>query len=181
MVIDPGATLGLRIERENAWLSAPGFGIKLAIRRSAAGGHDMALGSIALIATALFTGAAFYISFAEHPARMSLTLPEALRQWKHAYERGLQMQVMLVIISATSGLLAAIITGDPQWLLGALAIAANVPYTLIVMMPTNNELKDTAPVDVNEATRVTLDKWGRMHAVRTALGAFALVVYWWAL
>lgn len=141
----------------------------------------MALGTIALVAAALFTGAALYISFSEHPARMSLTLPEALRQWKPAYERGLQMQVMLVIISATSGLLGAIVSGDWRWLLGALSIAANVPYTLIVMMPTNNALKDTAPVDVTEATRVALESWGRMHAIRIALGAFALLVYWWAL
>jgi hypothetical protein len=141
----------------------------------------MALGTIALVATALFTGAAFYISFAEHPARMSLTVQEALRQWKPAYERGLQMQAMLVIISATSGLLAAIVTGDWRWLLGAVLIAANVPFTLIIMMPTNSALRDTAPVDVSEATRAALESWGRMHAIRTTLGVVALFVYWWAL
>jgi len=141
----------------------------------------MAIGTIALVAAALFTGAAFYINFAEHPARMSLTLTEALRQWKPSYERALQMQVMLVIVSATSGLLAAIVSGDWRWLLGAFSIAANVPYTLIVMMPINNALKETAPIEVGETTQVDLDRWGRMHAARTALGAFALLVYCWAL
>ena len=141
----------------------------------------MAIGTIALVAAALFTGAAFYINFAEHPARMSLTLGEALRQWKPSYERGLQMQVMLVIVSATSGLLAAIVTGDWRWLLGAFSMAANVPSTLIVMMPVNKALTATAPLEVGETTQVDLERWGRMHAARTGLGGFALLVYCWAL
>ena len=141
----------------------------------------MAFGTIALVTAALFTGAAFYINFAEHPARMSLPIAEALRQWKPAYERGLQMQVALVIVSAVSGLLAAIISGDWRWLLGAFAIAANIPYTLILIMPINDALKMTAPLEVSEETETNLERWGQMHAARTGLGAFALLVYCWAL
>jgi hypothetical protein len=141
----------------------------------------MAFGTIALVTAALFTGAAFYISYAEHPARMSLPMAEALRQWKPAYDRGLQMQVTLVVISAVSGLLAAIISGDWRWLLGAFAIAANIPYTLILIMPINDALKATAPLEVSKETETNLERWGHMHAARTGLGAFALLVYCWAL
>lgn len=140
----------------------------------------MGVGTIALIAAALFTGAAAYISFVEHPARMSLPLAEALREWKPAYERGLQMQVPLVIVAAVCGLLAAIVSGDWRWLFGALAIAANIPYTLLVMMPDNDALKATSPAGADDVTRARLDDWGRRHATRTFLGALAVLVFWWA-
>src|SRR5262245_46580659 len=111
-------------------------GSKNSLKRSRLGHRGstaMVVGTIALVTAALFTGAAFYVSFVEHPARMSLPLAEALRQWKPAYERGAQMQVVLVIVSSICGILGSIVAGDWRWLLGALLIAAAIPYTLIVM------------------------------------------------
>ena len=50
-----------------------------------------------LIAAALFTGAALYVSFAEHPARLGLDDRSALAQWKPAYARGTIMQASLAL------------------------------------------------------------------------------------
>jgi hypothetical protein len=47
-------------------------------------------------------------------------------------------------------------------------------------MPTNHKLKAIAEADAGPASRSMLEKWGRLHAVRTVLGCIATVVYLWA-
>jgi hypothetical protein len=53
---------------------------------------------------------------------------------------------------------------------------ANWPYTLLAIMPTNRQLEAT-PSSGDADTRGRLVRWGQLHAVRSALGALATVVY----
>ncbi len=139
----------------------------------------MLSGMIALILAAVFAGAAFYISFAEHPARLVLDDQSQLRQWKPSYEAGFTMQSSLAAASGALGLWAAWLSGDWRWLVGAILILANWPYTLICMMPTNNKLKAIAEGDAGPASRAMLIRWGGLHAVRTMLGIAATAAYLW--
>jgi len=91
------------------------------------------------------------------------------------------MQASLAATSAALGLLAAWTTGDWRWIVGAVLIFANWPYTLIGIMPTNSRLKAIAESDAGPTSRAMLVSWGRLHAVRTVLGLAATLAYLWAL
>jgi hypothetical protein len=91
------------------------------------------------------------------------------------------MQGTLAVVSAALGFLAAWTSQDWRWIVGALLILANWPYTLIGIMPTNNRLKAIEEIDAGPASRALLVSWGRLHAVRTALGLAATLAYLWAL
>jgi Anthrone oxygenase len=139
----------------------------------------MIAGQIALVVAALFTGAALYINVAEQPARLSLGYQALLTEWKPAYKRGFAMQAPLVIVGFLLGAFAWWQTSDWRWLLGGLVLAANWPYTFLVIMPTNNQITSTNSASAGPTSRALIEKWGRLHAVRTLLGFIATVIFLW--
>ena len=133
----------------------------------------MIAGLIALTTAAAFAGAAFYVGFAEQPARLTLDEQALLKQWKPSYARGFTMQASLAVISAALGFIASWQLGDWRWAVVAALILVNWPYTLLVMLPTNKQI-DAWPIETADAgSRALIVKWGKLHAVRTALGLAA--------
>jgi anthrone oxygenase-like protein len=139
----------------------------------------MLAGQLALVVAALFTGAALYINVAEQPARLQLDDRALLTQWKPAYKHGLVMQASLAVIGFVLGLAAWWQTGKWAWALGAVVLVANWPYTMLAIMPTNNRLMATEPAEADARTRALVQKWGSLHAVRTALGTAATLAFLW--
>ena len=54
---------------------------------------------------------------------------------------------------------------------------ANWPWTLWAIMPTNKILMATELSEAGAETRTLLIKWNNLHAVRTVLGACAVVAF----
>lgn len=137
-------------------------------------------GLLALVVASLFTGAAFYINFAEQPARLGLDDAALLAEWKPAYKRGLTMQASLAVFGACLGTLEWLVSGNAIWFVGALLILANWPYTLLAIMPVNKKLEETPVAAAGPETRALIKDWGRRHAIRTLLGASSMLVFLWA-
>jgi hypothetical protein len=140
----------------------------------------MLAGQLALIVAAVFSGAALYVSVVEQPARLTLDDRALLTEWKPAYKRGFAMQAPLAIIGFVLGVLAWWQTGYWVWLLGAIVLVANWPYTLLVIMPTNRKLMDMEPESAGAETRSLIATWATLHAGRIVLGAVATLIYLWA-
>ena len=132
----------------------------------------MIYGLFALVGAALFTGAAFYINFAEHPARRGLPPAYALAQWQPAYHRGLIMQSVLAVVGGALAVAAWLSGAGWPMLAGAFALLANWPFTLVFIMPVNKLLAAQATAPSDDIAPL-MRRWNRLHAGRTVLGLLA--------
>ncbi|MGD9979415.1 MAG: DUF1772 domain-containing protein [Hyphomonadaceae bacterium] len=135
-----------------------------------------ALELAALLIASAFTSAAFYINFAEHPARMKLPTSAALMQWKPAYKAGFVMQATLAMLGGAAAIAVAVLDGDWVWAIGGVTLILNWPYTLLVMLPLNNKLMAIETERAGEDVRGMLARWNRLHSGRTLLGALATLL-----
>jgi hypothetical protein len=139
------------------------------------------IAGVAVLLCSLFTGAAIYINLVEHPARLSCGTEEAARQWAPSYRRATLMQATLALAAAVTGIATWIHGEGILWLWGGFLILAVVPFTLLVIRPTNDRLLAPGRDLASAETRQLLERWGRLHAVRSVLGLAASLVYVYAL
>jgi len=132
---------------------------------------------VAVLAAGLFTGAALYITFVEHPARLSCGPAVALAEFRPSYARATVMQVSLVVAGAGAGAARWALGGAVAWLLGAVSLAAVVPFTLLIVLPTNHRLLDATLDAASPDTVMLLRRWGWLHALRSVLGLIAFATF----
>jgi Domain of unknown function (DUF1772) len=132
---------------------------------------------IAAACAGLFAGAAIYINAVEHPARLSCGIDVALREFAPSYRRATVMQASLAMVGFLSGLWSAWILGDGWIGLGALLLGSVVPFTLIVILPTNKRLLEPSLDPKSAGATELLLQWGRLHAIRSLLSTIAFVLF----
>ena len=132
---------------------------------------------VASLCCTLFAGAAIYINLVEHPARMGCDTRTAATVWAPSYQRATLMQASLAVVSMLAGTCAWILGGHVRWLLAAALIGLVIPFTFIVIMPTNQRLLAPGRDLGSAETRALLERWARLHAVRSLLSVFASAIF----
>jgi Domain of unknown function (DUF1772) len=66
-------------------------------------------------------------------------------------------------------------------LVAGVTLGLAIPFTLIVILPTNNRLLDPALDRDSSEAAALLARWGRLHAVRSLLSAAAFGILAWHL
>jgi Domain of unknown function (DUF1772) len=133
---------------------------------------------IAALSCALFAGAAVYINAVEHPARMSCGSEAAAAEWAPSYKRATWMQVPLAVVGFVCAVVAWLVGSSSWWLIGGVLLGLVVPFTLVVIMPTNKRLLSSHLDKRSEETRRLLVRWNRLHSVRTALALWHSSCSW---
>jgi Domain of unknown function (DUF1772) len=131
---------------------------------------------LATVCAGAFAGAAIYISAVEHPARMSCGTELAVREFAPSYERATVMQASLAVVGCITGLVSAWMMADPWIAVGAMCLGAVVPFTLVVILPTNKLLLDPSLDPRSRKAADLLDRWARLHMTRSVMSSVAFVV-----
>ena len=138
---------------------------------------EMTLQFAATLSAGLFAGAAAYISVVEHPARMQCGSGLAVTEFGPSYHRATIMQVPLAAIGLLCGTAASLVGGHALWAIGGIVLGAVIPFTLIVILPTNKKLLDPVLDKDSSLAEQLLNRWGRLHALRTFLSSVAFLIF----
>jgi len=136
---------------------------------------------IATLCAGLFAGAAIYITLVEHPARLDCGTELAVTEFGPSYRRAAVMQASLAAVGFPAALMAWLQGRGLLVLLGGLLLGAVIPFTLLVIFPTNKRLLDSGLDRRSVEAAELLGRWGQLHAIRSLLGAGAFGLLIWHL
>jgi hypothetical protein len=136
---------------------------------------------IATLCAGLFAGASIYITFVEHPARLDCGTELAVTEFGPSYRRAAVMQASLAAVGFPAALMAWLQRRGLLLLLGGLLLGAVIPFTLLVIFPTNKRLLDSGLDRRSAEAAELLERWGQLHAIRSVLGAGAFGLLIWHL
>jgi len=132
---------------------------------------------LATLSAGVFAGAAIYINLGEHPARMECGTEVALRQFAPSYRRATIMQVPLALIGFLMAMVAWLRGGSIWWLIGGVTLIAVIPFTLLIIFPTNKRIFEHSLTQDSGSASKLLVRWGRLHAIRTILGTLSFLIF----
>jgi hypothetical protein len=132
---------------------------------------------VAVLSCSLFTGASVYINLVEHPARMQCGVEIAATEFAPSYRRATVLQATSAAVGLISSIAVWLSGATFWWLVAGVLLGSVIPFTLIVILPTNNLLlSSTLDKRSVEAERL-LARWGALHAVRSVLSGVALLLF----
>jgi hypothetical protein len=134
----------------------------------------MVFKSLTIASASLFALWALYVSLVEHPARLRAGAAAGVAEFRESYRRAAPWQAGAAAISLVGGVIVSLLTSQWVWGLSGLLVGLAIPFTLLVIMPTNRQLLHGAPSEAEAAA--LLARWGLLHWVRSLLGLAALVL-----
>ena len=124
---------------------------------------------VVLAGLGIMAGAVIYSSFVEIPVRKKLAGPNQLHNWQLVFPVASGFLKPFGIGIFPVFVIVGFVSGNWFWFLSALLLIAVQPYTAPFITKTNNLLKATDVSDATDATQGLIQKWDRLHHVRTAL------------
>lgn len=131
---------------------------------------------IVLVMGTIF-GVALTASMVVHPILITITKTTAIELFKPFFDKTHIIVLVLSILVSCIALAASFISGYWSWFIISLIMHLNGPYTLIFMMPLNRRLMAEDVDPHSEQTSNDLVKWGKLHALRTALNGLIFLVF----
>ncbi len=137
----------------------------------------MLLHTLALILSGLFAGGATMQTIVDHPARLSVKGACAVDQMQRSLERVDPYMPGLATGSALAGFAAYVFGAPLNDLLAALLFVAIGIETFSLIIPINKRIL-AVKLDSDDIppTLVLMQRWGFLHAFRSAAGTAALVL-----
>ena len=136
----------------------------------------MLIETLATFCAGLFAGAAIYITLVEHPARMQCGVDLAIKEFAPSYHRAAIMQASLAGVGFLAAVVVWLTRGPLWWLVGGVILVAVIPFTLIVVKPTNKKLLDPS-LNNSELASALFARWAKLHAVRTVLSVSSFLIF----
>src|SRR5262245_6969022 len=136
---------------------------------------DAALALVATLCAGCFAGAALYITAVEQPARLAIPTAAALAEFRPGFPRAATLQAALAFVGAVVALALRLRGAGNGGRVPATCLGSVLLFTLFVIRPVYQALLDPLLDTASAAAGTLLLRWGRLHAVRTALGLIAFV------
>jgi uncharacterized membrane protein len=115
---------------------------------------------LSVFCSSLFAGAAVYVSLVEHPARMECGTELAAMEFPPSYRRAAVMQASFAILGFLFSMVAWLSGSNVSWLLAGALLFLAVPFTLVIIMPTNKALLEPSLDKNSPRTYKLLTQWG---------------------
>jgi uncharacterized membrane protein len=130
--------------------------------------------SLVTLCSAVFFGAALYISSVQHPAALEAGHEIYLRYFPVMYRRAAVLQGGTAVLGFLAGIVAWRTSGTRLWLVAAILLGSAVPLTLLMIKPVNDVLMSP---DASRSADVgaLFARWGRLHLIRTIASGMALL------
>jgi hypothetical protein len=131
---------------------------------------------VAVLSCSLFTGASVYINLVEHPARMQCGVEIAATEFAPSYRRATVLQATSAAVGLISSIVVWLAGATFWWLVAGALLESVIPFTLLVILPTNKVLLSPKLDRRSVEAERLLARWGALHAVRSVLSGMALLL-----
>lgn len=95
---------------------------------------------VAALSCSLFPAASVYINLVEHPARMQCGVEIAATEFAPSYRRATVLQATSAAVGLISSIAAWFAGATSWWLVAGARLGSVIPFTLLVILPTNKLL-----------------------------------------
>jgi len=101
----------------------------------------------------------------------------AATEFGPSYRRAVVMQASLAAIGFVCSIIAWFAGASLWWPIGGVLLGLVIPFTLVVILPTNEQLLAPTLDKGSVQAQELLSHWGKLHAVRSALSTIALIIF----